>query len=86
MDDALCCQFFQDPHDPLQRRYEAMRAVFVDGLSQKHAADKYGLPHGTLRNFIHDFRQACRDGSRPPFFFLLDKDDLPHATIRVATS
>jgi hypothetical protein len=85
MDDALCYQFFQKPYDPLQRRYEALRAVFVEGLSQKQAANKYGLPHGTLRNVIHDFRQACHDGSPPPFFFLPDGDDLPQSTIRVAT-
>lgn len=67
MDDTRCYQFFQEPSDPLQRRYEAIRAVFVEGLSQKQAADRYDMTHGALRKQIHEFREACRNGSPPPF-------------------
>jgi len=75
MDDPRCYQFFQEPSDPLQRRYEALRAVFVEGLSQKQAADRFGLTHGALRKQIHEFRQACDNGSPPPFFFAPAKQD-----------
>jgi transposase len=85
MDDTHCQQFFQDPDDPMQRRYEALRAVFVEGFSQKQAADRYGFSHGALRNLIHDFRQAARNGSPPPFSFHSDEADSLHRTIMLTT-
>ncbi len=84
MDDTRCYQFFQDPSDPLQRRYESIRAVFVEGLSQKQAADRFGITHGTLRKQIHEFREACRNGLRPPFFFRPTQEDPPRQAIRAA--
>jgi transposase-like protein len=85
MDDIRCYQFFQEPSDPPQRRYEAIRAVFVDGLSQKQAADRFGITHGALRKQIHEFREACHNGSPAPFFFQLAEEDLPRQAIRSAT-
>jgi hypothetical protein len=74
MDDTHSCQFFQEPSELIQRRYEVLRAVFVDGLCQKQAAERYGFTHGALRNLIHDFRVACRNGSPPPFSFRSKED------------
>ena len=74
MVDTRCYQFFQDPSDPLQRRYEALRAVFVEGQSQKQVAVRYGITHGALRKQVHEFREACRNGSSPPFFFRPDEE------------
>lgn len=85
MDDTRCYQFFQEPSDPLQRRYEALRAVFVESLSQKQVADRFGITHGALRKQIHEFRDACRNGLRPPFFFQPTKEDPPRQAIRAAT-
>ena len=42
MDDDLCRIFFAEPSCPAQRQYEAIRAVFVVGLSQKEAAERFG--------------------------------------------
>ena len=69
MDDSPCRAFFAQPTNPYHRRYEALRAVFVDGRSPKDAAEEFGLAYSSLRQLQYEFRQHCRhaaDGS--PFF------------------
>ena len=69
MDDTPCRRFFLDA-DPAtyHRRYEALRAVFVEGLPQNEAAARFGFTHGSMRQLVHGFRAALRSGSPPPFF------------------
>jgi hypothetical protein len=67
MDDSLPRRFFLQPACPQQRQYEALRAVFVDGLSQKEAARRYQYSHGALRVLVRQFRAACAAGTPPPF-------------------
>jgi hypothetical protein len=67
MDDSLPQRFFLQPTCPQQRRYEALRAVFVGGLSQKEAARRFGYSHGALRVLVRRFRAACAAGDPPPF-------------------
>jgi hypothetical protein len=66
MDDTLCQLFFTSPACPAQRQYEALRGVFVDGLSQNDAGSRFGYAAGAFRHLVHQFRQA-RAGSLPPF-------------------
>jgi Helix-turn-helix domain len=68
MDDTLCLRFFREPAGPLQRQYEALRAVFLDGLSQKEAAGRFGYSYDAFRQLVHHFRQGCAAGTPPPFF------------------
>jgi hypothetical protein len=68
MDDTLCQCFFREPSGPLQRQYEALRAVFIDGLSQKEAAGRFGYSYDAFRQLVHQFRQDCAAGTPPPFF------------------
>ncbi len=69
MDDARCRNFFLDADSTTyHRQYEVLRAVFVDGLSQHEAADKYGYTYGSMRQLVHGFRTAFRTGAVPPFF------------------
>ena len=68
MDDTLCRRFFREPTGPLQRQYEALRAVFLDGLSQKEAAGRFGYSYAAFRQLVHQFRHGCVAGSPPPFF------------------
>ena len=56
MDDTLCQAFFSQPACPAQRQYEALRAVFIDGLSQD-----------AFRQLVHQFRQDVAAGTPPPF-------------------
>jgi hypothetical protein len=69
MEDTSCRQFFTDADSATyHRQYEALRAVFVDGLRQDEVADRYGYTHGSMRQLVHQFRTAIRSGSPPPFF------------------
>jgi hypothetical protein len=69
MDDTRCRRFFLDADSATyQRQYEALRAIFVDGLAQNDVAEKYGYTHGSMRQLVHGFRTAMRSGSPPPFF------------------
>jgi hypothetical protein len=69
MDDTSCRRYFLEADSATyQRQYEALRAVFVDGLAQDDVAEKYGYTHGSMRQLVHGFRTAMRSGSPPPFF------------------
>ena len=71
MDDSAYQDFFTVPSHTYQRRYEALRAVFVDARSQKEVAEQFGFTYGTMRQLVFQFRQMC-DGqdrsSDSPFF------------------
>lgn len=71
MDDTSYHKFFVQPTHPYHRQYEALRAVFVDGCSQKKVAEEFGFRYHTLRQMVYDFRRYCDAGDpsqEPPFF------------------
>lgn len=57
--------FFNNPIHDWQRRYEALRAIFVDRLPSKVVADKYGYSPGYVRLLCHQFRTGKIDFSEP---------------------
>ena len=61
--------FFLHPDDPMQKRYEALRASFVNGLTASEVAKKYGYSVHTINALRRDFKA----GSLPPFFYPLTK-------------
>ena len=75
MDDSRCFEYFLQPADALQRRYEALRAIFVEGKPQQEVAKQFGYQYGTLRQMIHDFRVTCRHGGPPPFSMAVSAGD-----------
>lgn len=69
MDDARCREFFSHPTQTYHRRYEALRAVFVERRSQKEVAELFGFEHSTLRQLVYEFREHCRHSAdASPFF------------------
>jgi len=50
-------RFFLQPSNSTHRQYEALRAYFVDGLSSKEAAKRFGYTEGSFRVLVHEFRQ-----------------------------
>jgi len=50
-------KFFLVPLTPMQRRYEALRAFFVDQLPGKEIAKKFGYTPGAFRVLCHSFRK-----------------------------
>jgi hypothetical protein len=51
---------FLEPSIPLHRQYEALRAFFVDRLSAKEAARRFGYTYGSFRVLCYEFRQNPR--------------------------
>jgi hypothetical protein len=69
MDDTACRQFFARPTNPYHRRFEVLRAVFVEGRAAKDVAEQFGLGERSVRQLVYEFRQHCQDaGTASPFF------------------
>lgn len=62
-------RFFLQPSDPIHRRYETLRAVFVDKQPMKEVAGRFDVHYGTVRNWVSEFR-ARQETQQPPLFFL----------------
>ena len=70
MDDIRCREFFRQPTQPYHRQYEALRAVFLEGHSQKEAAERFGYTYDSLRQLVHEFRQQDDQASAAAPFFV----------------
>lgn len=57
--------FFLSPQHSLHRQYEALRAYFVEDLSSKDAAERFGYSAGAFRVLCHQFRH---DPDKREFF------------------
>jgi hypothetical protein len=61
-------EFFAQPADPTQRRYEALRAYLFEGRPAAEAAAAFGYTAQTLNSLVRDFRAGRREfflSSRP---------------------
>jgi hypothetical protein len=65
-DKLTFARYFLEPSNSSHRRYEALRAYFIDGLPSAQVAAKFGYTPGSFRVLVHQFRH---DPARP--FFLL---------------
>jgi len=72
MDDSICRRFFVEPEQTSHRRYEALRAIFLEELPLNQVADRFGYRPAALRSLVSRFRSGCRAGSPPPFSFSTD--------------
>jgi hypothetical protein len=75
MDDSMCRRFFLEPGQSAHRRYEALRAIFVEGLPLDQVADRFDYRPAALRSLVSRFRGGCRAGNPPPFSFATDPGD-----------
>ena len=57
--------FFTNPSSEWQRRYEALRASFVERLSAKDVADRFGYSSAYVHLLRHQFRHGKIDFSEP---------------------
>lgn len=51
-------RYFLQPANSTHRRYEALRAYFVEGLPSAEAAARFGYMPGSFRMLVHQFRRA----------------------------
>ena len=77
MDDEHCRQFFLQPQETFHRRYEALRAYFLEGQPLAEIADRFGYRLSSLKSVVCRFRASCANGGPPPFFFQTDADAPP---------
>jgi transposase-like protein len=89
MDDTAYRTFFERPTQTYHRRYEALRAVFVEGQSQKEVAQAFGFTYDSMRQLVREFRQGCdaENKSESPFFETFNADAAsPMRTMTIAQS
>lgn len=76
MDDAQIAELFAQPQNLEQRRYEILRAVFVDQRPQQDVAGQFGVSYDTVRRLVCDCRRDVRHGASP-FCFVPAAEDAP---------
>ena len=57
---------FTAPEQVNQRRYEALRAVFVDGLTHAEAGERFGYTRWAMINLVRDYRAGKLQLFAPP--------------------
>lgn len=85
MDDTAYREFFELPTQTYHRRYEALRAVFVDHRSQKEVADEFKFTYGSMRQLVREFRLHCgadNESADSPFFEMSMSDGPSRTTTR----
>lgn len=71
--------FFTHPRADWQRRYEALRASFVDRLPAAAVADRFGYKPGYIRLLRHLFRTGKIDLHEPPSEDQVSRRRVPRA-------
>jgi hypothetical protein len=59
-------EFFTAPEQVNQRRYEAMRAFFVDGLTHAQAGERFGYTRWSMVNLVREHRAGRLALFAPP--------------------
>jgi hypothetical protein len=67
MDDQPCRDFFLRPRSTSHRRYEALRAFFIDGRPPAEVAIEFGYKPAAFKVLISRFRHDIRCQGIPPF-------------------
>jgi hypothetical protein len=75
MDDRPCRSFFLQPRSTFHRRYEALRAFFIEGRPPAEVAIQFGYKPAALKVLISRFRHDVRGQDIPPFSSRTAADD-----------
>jgi len=59
-------EWFTSPQQVNQRRYEALRAYFVDGLSYAEAGARFGYTRWAMINLVREHRAGNLELFAPP--------------------
>jgi transposase len=59
-------ELFTAPQQVNQRRYEAMRAFFVDGLTHAQAGERFGYTRWAMVNLVREYRAGKLELFAPP--------------------
>lgn len=58
MKDRKLKRFFEEPATPTHRQYEALRAYYLEPITQKEAAEQFGYAHSTLQTLVKRFKRG----------------------------
>lgn len=72
----LSKEFFLNPQDPMQRRYESLRALVLEELPPEEVAQRFGYSLNTLRVLKREFQK----NTLPSFFLPLKQGPKGHRT------
>jgi hypothetical protein len=86
MDDGPCRSYFLEPQSPFHRRYEALRAFFVEGQPPADIAARFGYKPATFDVMVSRFRTQARQGTIPPFSSPMAAAGLRHGRAARATT
>jgi len=50
--------YFKNPQEPAQRRYEALRAYYLESLTQEEAAKRAGYSKTTFQSLVSNFQNG----------------------------
>jgi hypothetical protein len=64
-------EYFTNPSTVTQKKYEALRAYFIDELPAKQVAIKFGYTYRAMTSLIADFRKAKKANPNEELFFQL---------------
>jgi len=63
---ATGADWFTSPEQVNHRRYEALRAFFVDGLTHAQVAQRFGYSRWSVVNLVREYRAGALDLFAPP--------------------
>ena len=65
--------YFLNPSNTTHKQYEALRAFFIDELSAKEAAVKFGYTYRAFTSLVSDFRKNIKNKTKKELFFQVKK-------------
>lgn len=77
MNDTSCRRYFLEPQQTFHRRYEALRAYFLERQPLANIARRFGYRVSSLKSLVCRFRAGCVNGDLTPFFGAMGADALP---------
>ncbi len=87
MDGHPCRSFFLEPELTFHRRYEALRAFFVEGRPVAEIAAQFGYKPTALQVMIRRFHAQFRRARVPPFSSPTVEGDPPaHRVVTTGTA
>jgi hypothetical protein len=86
MEDRHCSPYFLAPRQTTQRRYEALRALFVAGDPLAVVAERFGYKVSALKSMACRFRAECRRGITPPFPCRMAADGIPGRVVAMTAT
>ncbi len=66
--DSILKQYFQKPQDPSQKKYEALRAFYVDGIDPKKISNNFGYSPAYFKKLRFYFYTQINQNINPFFY------------------